>query len=173
MTKARTQISKLSKTKKITYVVLLMCFVFMLGIVIPTLSRLLNSSGSSGYEVWDGTVADDFNSGSGTSTSPYVITNGSELAYLSQQLQYNNYENTHFILEDNIILNDGRFDYDIANGIMYILDDTTYYVSPYNSNYYATADRIGSPVGTINIFPTLANFKGNLMENHIPYMVCM
>ena len=31
--------------------------------------------------VWDGSVAKKFNSGSGTSKDPYVISNGSEFAY--------------------------------------------------------------------------------------------
>lgn len=39
---------------------------------------------SESIEKWDGSAASSFNSGSGSSNDPYIITNGSELAYLSK-----------------------------------------------------------------------------------------
>ena len=155
-------INKLSKAEKVTYSILIMCLILVVSIGIPTLARLVDSSGMAEMDVWDGSVAISYASGSGIESDPYIISDGAEFAYFSEQLASNNYANTYFQLSGNIILNAGIFDYDTSNGIMYILDDVTYYVSPFNNTYYATAARTGSPEGTINIFPTLPNFQGTL-----------
>ncbi len=42
------------------------------------------SAVSAAGEVWDGSVASSFASGSGTENDPYIITTGAELAYLSK-----------------------------------------------------------------------------------------
>ena len=48
-----------------------------------------------------------FAGGSGTEDDPYLISNGSELAYLAQQVNSgNSYENVHFKLTNDIYLND-------------------------------------------------------------------
>lgn len=45
--------------------------------------------------IWDGSIAAGFAGGSGTEDDPYLISNGSELAYLAQQVNSGNrYENT-------------------------------------------------------------------------------
>ena len=57
--------------------------------------------------IWDGSIAADFAGGSGTEDDPYLISNGSELAYLAQQVNSGNrYENVHFKLTNDIYLND-------------------------------------------------------------------
>ena len=57
--------------------------------------------------IWDGSIAAGFAGGSGTEDDPYLISNGSELAYLAQQVDSGNrYENVHFKLTNDIYLND-------------------------------------------------------------------
>ena len=57
--------------------------------------------------LWDGSIAAGFAGGSGTEDDPYLISNGSELAYLAQQVNSgNSYENVHFKLTNDIYLND-------------------------------------------------------------------
>ena len=57
--------------------------------------------------IWDGSIAVGFAGGSGTEDDPYLISNGSELAYLAQQVNSGNrYENVHFKLTNDIYLND-------------------------------------------------------------------
>ena len=57
--------------------------------------------------IWDGSIAAGFAGGSGTEDDPYLISNGSELAYLAQQVNSgNSYKNVHFKLTNDIYLND-------------------------------------------------------------------
>lgn len=57
--------------------------------------------------IWDGSVAEKFNSGSGTQQDPYIIKTAEELAYLSQQVEYGeSYDECYFELGADIILND-------------------------------------------------------------------
>lgn len=56
--------------------------------------------------VWDGTIATGFEIGSGTSTEPYLISNGEELAYLAEQVNDGTtYEGIYFQLASDINLN--------------------------------------------------------------------
>ncbi len=55
---------------------------------------------------WDGTVATSFSGGDGTSGKPYLILDGSELAYLAQQVNNgNSYDGKYFQLAGDIDLN--------------------------------------------------------------------
>ncbi|MCL2313424.1 MAG: hypothetical protein FWC41_13290, partial [Firmicutes bacterium] len=157
--------NSLSKRQKSLYSFLLVGIVLTLLIGVPTLANLIKALSSSGSLVWDGTTASSYAGGTGTSSDPYIISNGEELAYFQSQLVSNNYQNTHFALGANILLNEGIFDYDSSNGIMYILNGTTYYVNPFTKNYYPNPSRTGSPSGTINIFPSMPNFKGTFDGN--------
>lgn len=57
-------------------------------------------------EIWDGSTASSL-SGSGTESDPYLITDGSELAYLAAQIELGSrFENSFFRLENDIYLND-------------------------------------------------------------------
>ena len=48
--------------------------------------------------IWDGSIAAGFAGGSGTEDDPYLISYGSELAYLAQQVNSGNrYEIVHII----------------------------------------------------------------------------
>ncbi len=42
------------------------------------------------YAIWDGSIADGFEGGSGSSNDPYLIADGSQLAYLARQLAMGN-----------------------------------------------------------------------------------
>lgn len=58
------------------------------------------------FDVWDGTVATAFASGTGTIDDPYIINNAKELAYLRTSLALKSYfQNKYIRLEANIDLN--------------------------------------------------------------------
>ncbi len=59
---------------------------------------------------WDGTIATSFSSGDGSITNPYLILEGSELAYLAQQVNNGtNYDGKYFQLTCDIDLNDRQW----------------------------------------------------------------
>ena len=58
-------------------------------------------------EIWDGSIATGFAGGTGTEDDPYLISNGSELAYLAQEVNgFNSYSGVYFKLANDIYLND-------------------------------------------------------------------
>ena len=157
---------RLNKNEKIVLVVLFMLFVLLLLFKSPALARFKNRSLSSS-NVWSGEIATKYKSGDGTINNPYIISNGEELAYFSSMLENNNYEGKYFKLINNIRINEGVFKYE-DDKIEYILNDTTYYVN--GSSYYDNDEFIGEPVGTLNVFPSLNNFKGYFDgDSHIIY----
>ena len=61
---------------------------------------------SATSDVWDGSVASAFASGSGTYSNPYVINTGAQLAYLAQQVNGGtSYSDQYFSLGNDINLN--------------------------------------------------------------------
>lgn len=62
---------------------------------------------------WDGSVADGFAGGSGTESDPYLIEDGSQLAYLAQVVNRGNTDinniNAHFQLTQSINLGDNEW----------------------------------------------------------------
>lgn len=153
-------ISKLTKFQKITFLILILGFALLLTIGIPTLARYKNRTTITGTPVWDGTVASSYASGTGTQSDPYIISDGSELAYFSNQLSTYDYANTYFKLSKDIVLNKGIFSYDETNGIRYMLNSETFYVKEYNDEYYDNIERTGIDSGTVNLFTSLDGFKG-------------
>ena len=157
---------RLNKNEKIVLIVLFILFVLLLLFKSPALARFKNRSLSSS-NVWSGEVATKYKSGNGTIDNPYIISNGEELAYFSSMLENNNYEGKYFKLINNIRINEGVFKYE-DDKIEYVLNDTTYYVN--GSSYYDNDEFIGEPVGTLNVFPSLNNFKGYFDgDSHIIY----
>ncbi|MBR4231151.1 MAG: hypothetical protein IKR74_03220 [Bacilli bacterium] len=62
--------------------------------------------------IWDGTVAKSFSSGTGTSLDPYIISNGSELAYFFELINGDespDYFNKNYEINNNINLNGKEF----------------------------------------------------------------
>ena len=157
---------RLNKNEKIVLVVLFVLFILLLLFKSPALARFKNRSLSSS-NVWSGEIATKYKSGDGTIDNPYIISNGEELAYFSSMLENNNYEGKYFKLINNIRINEGVFKYE-DDKIEYVLNDTTYYVN--GSSYYDNDEFIGEPVGTLNVFPSLNNFKGYFDgDSHIIY----
>ena len=58
------------------------------------------------WNVWNGTVATEFSSGTGTEEDPYVIANGEQLAYLTTTVTPNDTIGKYYKLADDIYLND-------------------------------------------------------------------
>jgi hypothetical protein len=162
MLKINTFINNLSKFQKLTCLIIILSFVLLLLFGIPTLARFKNRSFDSTSNVWNGSIANSYKSGTGTEADPYIISNGSELAHFANELQSNDYDNTYFALSNNIVLNDGIFSYDSTNGISYIKDNQTYYIDNYSNKYYNNIEKEGTETGLVNIFNTLNNFKGTL-----------
>ena len=83
-------------------------------------------------DVWDGSIASDFSEGSGTSSDPYLIKTGSQLAFLAQQVNSgNSYIGVYFALANDI---------DLANRVWMPIggnDDTTPFCGKFNGNYHA------------------------------------
>ena len=156
----------LNKNEKIVLIVLFILFVLLLLFKSPALARFKNRSLSSS-NVWSGEVATKYKSGNGSIDNPYIISNGEELAYFSSMLENNNYEGKYFKLINNIRINEGVFKYE-NDKIKYILNDATYYVN--GSSYYDNDEFIGEPIGTLNVFPSLDNFKGFFDgDSHVIY----
>ncbi len=158
-------INKLSKTQKITCLILIALFALILSVGIPSLARYKNRSTLNANTVWDGSVASSYKSGSGSASDPYIISTGSELAYFYTKLATEDYDNTYFTLSNDIKLNEGVFNYDVDNRIDYILNGQTYYVNPYTNKYYDNVDMSGTEIGTVNLFNSLNNFKGTFDGN--------
>lgn len=131
-------------TLSILFIVLLLCYV-----TIPTLSEYKSESPTYTIVSWDGTVASSYSDGDGSLDNPYIISNGSELAYLALQLENENYEGKYFILKNDIVLNDGLFSYVDENKIKYTKDNEEYEIKP------------GVDNDIINVFEHLNKFKGN------------
>ncbi len=97
-------------TKKILSIFLVLCLVLS---VLPAIGAAAESTADE--NVWDGSVATGFASGSGSQLNPYLITNGAELAYLAKliNIDANMFATTYFKLGADIILNpSSAFRYD-------------------------------------------------------------
>ncbi len=156
---------KTNNIKKVNYIIILVCIIFLLLISIPTMARFKNRNTLKRVTTWDGSVAKNYRSGDGSKENPFLITNGSELAHFSEQLETNNYLDIYFELNNDIIINEGIFKYDANNGILYIKDNITYYVDHDTNKYYKTKERDGEVIGTINTMKSFDNFKGHFNGN--------
>ncbi len=160
MRKIKKVIASLTKVQKISCLIVIVILTLSILIGIPTLARYKNRNLIMTNPVWDGSISSNYHMGSGTSSDPYVISNGSELAYFCNELSDTDYQDTYFTLNNDIILNTGVFNYDATKGLEYIINGQTYYIDEYTNNYYHNANRTGGVVGTVNIFSSLDNFKG-------------
>ena len=147
------------KNKKIYLFILILLSILMI-VGIPSLARFINRN-IDNSSVWNGDVASSYQKGNGTESNPYVIANGEELAYFSSMLQTEDYENIYFLLKNDIVLNDGIFNYNVNDGITYVLNSTTYYIDEYTNNYYDSHEKTNL-IGTVNSFASLDGFKGHL-----------
>ena len=151
---------KFSKINKFSYLIILCILILCVSILAPSFARFKNRNPLYDISVWDGTVANAYHSGSGTETDPYIISNGSELAYFSSMLKTNDYSDTYFTLSNDIVLNQGIFGYDSTTGVNYKLEGNTYYVEEYGNHLYDSVDRVNVMSDTVNLFTALNGFKG-------------
>ncbi len=80
--------------------------VFALIAAMLPFSALAKTEVRSG-EIWDGSIAEGFADGSGTEEDPYLISNGAELALLSENVDMGmSYQGSFFELTNDIYLND-------------------------------------------------------------------
>lgn len=158
MDKLKTLVNNFSKLRPTIKLAILGLIILSLVVGIPTLARYKNRIITTTI-VWDGTIASNYNDGDGTANNPYLITNGAELAYFSNQLITEDYDNAYFKLADDILLNDGSFNYHNQQ-IEYILNGTTYYIKPNTNDYYDNSNYEGTPIGQVNEFIPLDHFKG-------------
>lgn len=93
---------------KISVALLIACALVLAALPLTALARSEGHALRDG-EIWDGSIADSFAGGSGTESDPYLISNGSELAYLAQLVNSGSTPDWYdfFIsLENDIYLND-------------------------------------------------------------------
>lgn len=147
-------INKSNKRVKISYLICVLFIALFLAIGIPTLARYKNRSSINDASLWDGSIAAGYKAGSGTYSDPYVISNGREFAYFAYALNQTNYANTYFILDNDILLNDGLFNYNEIDGLTYTKNNSTVSVTPYLESY-----------SNINLFKSISSFKGHLNGN--------
>ena len=156
------KIMNLSKKSKLIIIFVFIFLAIFVSVGLPTIARIRNRVTLTDAIPWNGEVATSYNSGSGTKSDPYIITNGNELAFFSEKLKTEDYENTYFELANDIIINEGQFKYD--TNIQYILNDNIYYIKEYTNEYYSDID-LENLVGTLYSFDSFNNFKGNFNGN--------
>ena len=154
---------KALRNKKVIITIIILFVALILSYVIPTLARYKSRNLFDKGSVWSGETATRYRSGSGSQNDPYIISNAEEMAYLASELNNTNYEDTYFKLSNNIIINAGEFSYQ-DNNIQYTLNSGTYYLN--NTDYYSNNTFEGEKAGSINLFPSLSNFKGHLNGNN-------
>ena len=64
-----TELKKVSKQNKITYLIIGIIFIMMLSVGIPSLARFKNRV-TFDVNVWDGSIASSYKSGTGESSDP-------------------------------------------------------------------------------------------------------
>lgn len=153
--------TKFKSISKANWIALLVIIILILSIVSVSLARFNNRVMIDETPTWDGTIASKYRAGNGSVGDPYVIADGSELAYFAEMLKTTDYDNTYFVLKNDIIINKGLWSYDEDNKIQYRLGNDNYFVKDGTGEYYSTVD-YSNLVGTVNIFESLDNFKGTL-----------
>ena len=141
------------ENKKIVLLVGMLCiFVFLLLFFKDTFSEKTTSS------IWDGTVASSFSGGNGTSDRPYIISNGSELAYFFKLINNNNseYFNKYYEINNNINLNGKEFLFTNTNKqFSGTLNGAGYTISNFKiSNYYTDVEET---TASFSLFSSLYN----------------
>ncbi|MDO4996564.1 MAG: hypothetical protein Q4E69_05235, partial [Bacilli bacterium] len=146
-------INKTSKRIKVHYLIVIVFIALFLTFGIPTLARFKNRSILDSTNLWDGSVATSYASGTGTVSDPYIITTGAEFAFFASSCSTTGCPNTYFKLEDDILLNDGSFNYTNSN-LVYTKNGVDNNITPYQNNY-----------AVLNKFNSLNNFSGYLDGN--------
>lgn len=94
-------------------------------ILVILVFSVFGMTASAAATPWNGTAASGFASGSGTKDDPYVIMNGSQLAYLAQRVNAGDYFTGKYVaLGADIRLNDENFTFDPDSGLVKVSDGT-------------------------------------------------
>ena len=120
--------TKFKSISKANWIALLVIIILILSIVSVSLARFNNRVMIDETPTWDGTIASKYRAGNGSVGDPYVIADGSELAYFAEMLKTTDYDNTYFVLKNDIIINKGLWSYDEDNKIQYRLGNDNYFV---------------------------------------------
>lgn len=155
------------KFRKNKLLVLGFIFILFIGLFvgIPSLAKLKNRNTIYSVDEWDGSVASSYKKGDGSEADPYIISNGSEYAFFIEQLKTTDYSGIYFELSNDIVINNGIFEYTEEAGLQYIVNGNTYYVEEYSDKYYDNSLKEGNHIGQLKLTSTIKNFKGNLNGN--------
>lgn len=152
----------ISKNRKIIYTVFMIALISLLFCILPALGRYKNSVTLSDARVWSGNIASSYRSGDGTRNAPFIISSPEELAFFAHNLETTTYSGKYFKIVNDIVINNGYFTYE-DNNLKYYLNGNAYYVN--DNKYYVSQDFTLEEAGTLNMFPSLSNFEGNLDGN--------
>ena len=83
---------KIKEIPKVYLITILIFLIFILTFTYPSLARYKNRARNINTLIWNGEVATSYNSGSGSKSDPFVISTGSELAYLQRKLKETDYD---------------------------------------------------------------------------------
>ena len=146
------------KQKYMSILVIFNILIFSIITVFSGIMLFRASYAASNNTVWDGTIGTSFAGGNGTSSSPYLISNGKQLAYFIKKCNESApYRSKYYKLTADIYLNDGYFDYRSQDEYYYYKNNTRYYIN--KNQYYDSESHL---VGTFNQLPiSNFNFTGN------------
>lgn len=120
-----------------------------------------NLSSGNDHDYWDGVTVSSSLSGSGTSTNPYLISNGADFAKFVQQVDGYNYKK-YYKLTADIYLNKGYFFYNKGNDqIVYCLEGREYFMLGNSTAYYADPGYTNA-IGNVNSISTINSSRAIL-----------
>ena len=154
------------KQKYMSILVIFNILIFSIITVFSGIMLFRASYAASNNTVWDGTIGTSFAGGNGTSSSPYLISNGKQLAYFIKKCNESApYRSKYYKLTADIYLNDGYFDFKSKSEYLYYKNGLKYYINKnkyYDTNIYTSQHEVGSfnqlPVSK---FEFTGNFDGN------------
>ncbi len=127
------------------------------GYEYPQFMKYLDKSYGEASAIWDGSVAESFNSGSGTKVDPYIIKTAEQLAYFAASVNSGTTYSGEFIqLANDIKLNDNTKKYWILNAAHWIPIGAGY---PANKPFSGTFDGQGHEISGIYI-DTALSYQG-------------
>ena len=142
------------KTKKFLVLAVLLFFAVNFFVLYNTFSEKTTSI------IWDGTVAKRFNKGTGSASDPYIIKNGSELAYFFTVINSEDsseYFNKFYELNNNIDLNGYDFSFADVKTFSGNFDGKGYSIFNFKlSKYYLDEE---GKIASISLFDSLYSAK--------------
>jgi len=149
------------------YMSILVIFNILIFSVITVFSGIMLFHASYAVPTeWDGTMGTGFAGGNGSSSRPYLISSGKELAYFIKKCNETaSYRSKYYKLTADITLNDGYFDFKSTSEYYYYKNGLKYYINKnkyYDTNVYTSQHEVGSfnqlPVSK---FTFTGSFDGN------------